>query len=121
MGLSITHGIIKSYGGAITVDSTLGQGTTFHVYLPVIHEGVEEVDESKEAPRGEGRILFVDDEEVLIQMGHDLLEQLGYTVTAQRSSLEALNPFLTLVVSFLQICVPIFLSIQIKSICCIFL
>ena len=55
MSLSIAHGIIKSYGGAITVDSTLGQGTTFHVYLPVIQEEVKELEESKEAPRGKGR------------------------------------------------------------------
>lgn len=94
MGLSITHGIIKSYGGAITVDSTLGQGTTFQVYFPVVHEEAKEFEEAIEAPRGQGRILFVDDEELLMQMGHDLLERLGYTVTTRRSSFEALETFM---------------------------
>jgi nitrogen-specific signal transduction histidine kinase/CheY-like chemotaxis protein len=94
MGLSITHGIIQSYGGVITVESTLGLGTTFHVYLPVIQGEVKAVEEEHDTPRGKGRILFVDDEELLMEMGHDLLERLGYTVTARRSSFEALETYM---------------------------
>jgi len=94
MGLSILHGIIKSYGGAITVESTVGQGTTFHVYFPVVHDEAKESAESQEAPRGKERILFVDDEELLAEMGQKMLEQLGYTVIAHHRSIEALAAFM---------------------------
>jgi len=95
MGLSITHGIVKSYGGAIAVESTIGQGTTFRLYLPVIQDvGAADFQESSEAPRGKGQILFIDDEELLMEMGKDLLERLGYTVTCRRSSFEALETFM---------------------------
>ncbi|HCC53926.1 MAG TPA: hybrid sensor histidine kinase/response regulator [Desulfobulbaceae bacterium] len=94
MGLSITHVIVTGYGGKITVESTLGQGTTFHVYLPVIQEEAKEAAELNEAPRGTGRILFIDDEEMLRELGQALLEDLGYTVTARSNSLEALTTFM---------------------------
>jgi PAS domain S-box-containing protein len=94
MGLSITHGIISSYGGAITVDCTVGQGATFHVYFPVIQEEAKEAEEPQEAPMGQGRILFVDDEVLLAEMGKDMLERLGYTVTAHNHSIEAMDEFL---------------------------
>jgi len=94
MGLSITHGIIRSYGGAITVESTFGQGTTFHLYFPVIQETAMASVEAQEPPRGSGRILFVDDEEVLMEMGRDMLQRLGYTVTAHSRSIEALATFM---------------------------
>lgn len=93
LGLSITHGIIKSYDGAITVESTVGQGTTVHVYFPAIQEEEKIDEESLECPRGSERILFVDDEELLVQMGKMMLEQLGYTVTAHIHSTEALEAF----------------------------
>lgn len=94
MGLSIIHGIIKSCGGALTVESQLGKGTTFHVYIPVIkEEALQEIVESEPLPKGKERILFVDDEEILAKMGRDMLERLGYLVTERRSSLEALETF----------------------------
>ena len=93
MGLSITHGIIKSYDGAIMVESTVSQGTTFHVYFPVIQGEVKATEKSQETPRGKERILFVDDEEILAKMGKKMLESLGYTVTAHSSSIEALEGF----------------------------
>jgi len=95
MGLSISHGIIKSYGGAITVESTLGQGTAFHIYFPVIaEESIKESEEPQKAPHGQGRILFVDDEELLVVMGKHMLERLGYTVTTYTRSIEALAAFM---------------------------
>jgi len=94
MGLAIIHGIITSYGGAITVKSAIGQGTTFTVYLPVVEEVIRESGELKEIPGGKGRILFVDDEELLMKMGREMLEMLGYTVTSRDSSKEALETFM---------------------------
>ncbi len=94
MGLSIIHGIISEYGGAITVESELGKGTTFHVYFPIVDQ--EEIPVEKEAeiiPMGRERILFIDDEELLAKMGKDMLERLGYHVTMRLNSLDALTAF----------------------------
>ncbi len=93
LGLSTSLGIVKSYGGAITVDSTLGLGTTFHVYFPVLDETLHTDILSPEIKRGKGRILLVDDEELLAVLGQNMLEGLGYTVTAYHSSIEALQAF----------------------------
>ena len=93
MGLSIVHGIITAYSGAITVESTMGKGTTFHVYFPVTQELPQEITQSQETPRGKGRILFVDDEEMLAEMGKTILERLGYSVTVRCNSIEALETF----------------------------
>ena len=96
MGLSIAHGIIKDYGGTITVDSTVGLGTTFHCYFPVIEQEEAKTETvTQETPRGQGHILFVDDEVMLIEMGKALLERLGYTVSAHCKSDLALADFMT--------------------------
>nr|MBF0222331.1 transporter substrate-binding domain-containing protein [Desulfobulbaceae bacterium] len=94
MGLSITHGIMKDCGGAITVESTLGQGSTFHIYFPVVaRDALPQIKEAEDIPVGKERILFVDDEELLAEMGKNMLERLGYYVTVRRSSIEALAIF----------------------------
>ena len=93
MGLAIIHGIIVEYGGAITVESKLGKGTTFHLYFPVVEQEMLEPDSEEDIPSGSGRILFIDDEEILAQMGKDMLERLGYHVTTRSSSLDALTTF----------------------------
>lgn len=95
MGLSISYGIVKSYGGTITVESTVGQGSTFHVYFPLTQEEEKEPEELQEIPRGKERILFVDDEELLVELGRDMLEHLGYIVTGRGSSIEALETFMS--------------------------
>ncbi|MFH1028354.1 MAG: response regulator, partial [Pseudomonadota bacterium] len=94
MGLSVVQGIIKNHGGAISVFSEPGQGTTFHVFLPKIVEEITRDVNSKEASFcGTERILFVDDEKVLVDLGQYLLQELGYRVTTETSSLEALKCF----------------------------
>ncbi|MBU0484967.1 MAG: PAS domain S-box protein [Proteobacteria bacterium] len=94
MGLAIIHGIMKDYGGAVTVESRFGEGTTFHVYFPVVdQEFLPARKESEDIKGGQERILFIDDEELLAEMGKDMLERLGYRVTLRRSSLEALATF----------------------------
>ena len=95
MGLSIVHGVVKSHGGRITVYSEPGEGTTFQVYLPRIDiEGTErEITPTEPVPLGKERILFVDDEVQIVQMMQQMLESLGYHVTARTSSIEALEAF----------------------------
>ncbi len=94
MGLAIVHGIMKENGGGITVESQLGKGTTFYVYFPVVKDEVlPEITEQEEIPRGKERVLFVDDEVILADMGREMLERLGYHVTVRYSSFEALETF----------------------------
>lgn len=94
MGLSVVHGIIKSHGGEIVVDSVLGQGTQAIVFLPNIKSpGGAHSPAKTRAPRGSERILFVDDETIIARMGKCLLETLGYAVTTRTSSVEALELF----------------------------
>jgi PAS domain S-box-containing protein len=94
LGLAVVHGIVKSHGGAITVYSSPGEGTTFHVYLPAATGGVAaEESRSQPFPRGNETILFVDDEVALASAGKQMLEFLGYTVESRTSSIEALQAF----------------------------
>jgi PAS domain S-box-containing protein len=95
MGLAIVHGIMKDYGGTITVESRLGKGSIFNLYFPVLeNEDLPAGKETEDTPdRGKERILFIDDEEILAEMGKAMLERLGYQVTIRRSSIEALTTF----------------------------
>ncbi len=97
LGLSVVHGIVKSHGGAIGAYSEKGKGSTFQVYLPLLADRVEDEEVIEAAPvvGGRERILFVDDEAVLAELGQKMLERLGYEVTALTSSLEALRLFRT--------------------------
>ncbi|PAW67768.1 MAG: hypothetical protein B9S34_04685, partial [Opitutia bacterium Tous-C1TDCM] len=80
LGLAVVHGIVRSHRGAIDVDSTPGNGTTFHIYLPTAGEGKQASDqELAEAPRGGGEyVCVVDDEEVVGSCTKLVLESRGY-------------------------------------------
>ena len=95
MGLSLVHGIVKSYGGAITVYSRPGKGTTFNAFFPAA--GDIKPDQTEEVfapiPMGSERILFIDDEEAIVELSRQMLERLGYQVTSFSSSTEALKVF----------------------------
>jgi PAS domain S-box-containing protein len=94
MGLSVVHGIIKSHSGEITVYSEPAKGSTFKVYLPAIEqEVISESDTARPLPSGSERILFVDDEIALVNIGKQILENLGYDVEIRTSSHEALELF----------------------------
>jgi CheY-like chemotaxis protein len=95
MGLSIIFGIMSSYGGAITVESEQGKGSIFHLYFPIVEEKTvqPEIREIKNLHSGNERILLIDDEEMLAELGMEMLEDLGYKVTIQLDSVKALKVF----------------------------
>jgi len=95
LGLAVVHGIVQSHGGTITCTSTPGKGTTFDIYLPEIlsEEVVVRHHEEKSLPMGTERILFVDDEPILVELAKKMLSKLGYTVVTRSSSFEALELF----------------------------
>ena len=94
MGLSVVHGIVKNYGGIISVESKVGKGTTFYIYLPVVEEeAVIETGTIEELPKGNERILFVDDDKSLIYVCRYRLERLGYQVETKTNPVEALELF----------------------------
>jgi signal transduction histidine kinase/ActR/RegA family two-component response regulator len=87
MGLAVVYGIVTGLNGRISVDSTPGKGTTFHIMLPVVEtkSRVERVD--TDLPRGRGeKILFIDDDELLVELAKGMLERLGYEVTSMTDS-----------------------------------
>jgi signal transduction histidine kinase/CheY-like chemotaxis protein len=94
LGLSVVHSIVTGYGGAVLVSSKIGKGSVFMVYLPIAKElHSRQVDHKEGLPRGDERILFVDDEQDITNVGTQLLGRLGYQVTPQNNSLEALKRF----------------------------
>ncbi len=94
LGLASTYGIIKNHNGIINVYSEKGHGTTFKIYLPASKKQViEEKPRLEAAQGGTEMILLVDDEEMVADIGKDMLEKLGYTVLAAASGTEAIKIF----------------------------
>jgi signal transduction histidine kinase/CheY-like chemotaxis protein len=95
LGLSVIHGIVKNHRGDITVTSSPGKGTTFKVYLPIIENGdvTAEFEPTNEAAKGNEHILLIDVVEQIVSMEQQMLENLGYEVTARTDSTEALREF----------------------------
>jgi len=96
MGLAVVHGIVTHHGGAISVQSVLGQGASFQVYLPVWEaEPLLASPPTVSLSSGQERILFIDDEQAVVSMGKEFLECLGYEVVTETSSREALALFIS--------------------------
>jgi PAS domain S-box-containing protein len=96
LGLSVVHGIVTSLDGEISVESEPGQGTTFHLFFPLLKDNTPVssiVGTRKNLPRGKERIMLVDDEVSLVNMGQKMLGQLGYDIVAIEHSDKALSIF----------------------------
>jgi PAS domain S-box-containing protein len=94
MGLATVHGIVNDHGGRIFVESVGGQGSVFRILFPVLENKAEsETRQSVSYPRGSERILFVDDEELLVEVGVEMLKDLGYDAVGTTHPLQALEKF----------------------------
>jgi len=94
MGLAMVYGIVKNHHGFIDLQSSASDGTTIHVFLPVA-EGPPENDSVTVATArsGSGRILVVDDEEIIRDIASQLLTKLGYTVTTATDGQDAVDRY----------------------------
>jgi PAS domain S-box-containing protein len=94
MGLSVVHGIVKSYGGSLNVQSQFGEGSCFDILIPALAPATPgRPTEKKPIPMGSESILFVDDETMIVKIVEKMLESLGYRVTVRTSAIEALEAF----------------------------
>jgi len=94
MGLSVVHGIVKSYDGSISVESGVDQGSTFTILLPSVESTEQSVSiQDEDLPAGNEQVLVVDDEIAMVKALEAMLTQLGYTVVSRTSSMEALEEF----------------------------
>ena len=95
LGLAVVHGIIEGWNGVIEVDSIVGRGTEFRIYVPSLEneDSKEQGEQSQQLSQGDGHVLFVDDEENMTRLGETMLEHIGYTVTTHNDPQEALRDF----------------------------
>ncbi len=93
LGLAWVYGIVSNHGGGVAVTSQAGQGTSVRVYLPAVKKIVSERHVMDQNLSGEGTILFVDDEDMLVALGQMLLSAAGYKVLTANSAERALEVF----------------------------
>jgi CheY-like chemotaxis protein len=94
MGMSVVDRIVKDYGGIIRVESEVDKGSTFSIYLPRVEPEEPPFEKTDERPpKGTGRILLLDDEEVQVFSIRSMLQQLGYEVEAFIDAPNALSRF----------------------------
>lgn len=91
LGLTWVYGIITNHGGNVTVSSELNRGTTVRIYLPAIGKLVKDVSSSTDDLYGEGTILMVDDEDLILTMGQTVLSEFGYEVLTSNNGRDALE------------------------------
>jgi CheY-like chemotaxis protein len=94
LGLAAAYGIVKNHNGWISVDSELGKGTVVKIYLPAVEAPVKEDAKSKqraELTKGQGTILVIEDEELVMKVTREILEKMGYRVLEARTGQEAID------------------------------
>ena len=92
LGLASAYGIIRNHDGIINANSIIGKGTTFDVYLPASKKKVvQKTHLDREALKGSETLLLIDDEDIIIDIGGQILERLGYRVLMARSGKEAIE------------------------------
>ena len=92
LGLATSYSIIKKHDGLLTVESALGAGTSFYIYLPASNRPVAEPPRAREEPlRGTGRVLVMDDEPLIRELAKAMLEHLGYEAEQARDGGEAIR------------------------------
>jgi PAS domain S-box-containing protein len=94
LGLASAYSIVQRHNGRMTVESTLGTGTTFHVYLPAVEsESAEAKEKSEMLMTGKGRILVVDDEEIVREVAGEMLRAMGYEADSASDGNEAIRRY----------------------------
>jgi len=94
LGLAMVHGIVKDHGGMIKVYSEKGSGAAFEIFLACLDEKSTTADsQSKPLSTGTEQVLFLDDDKVLVDIGEQMLQKLGYKVESRTSPYEALEVF----------------------------
>lgn len=92
LGLASAYGIIQNHQGTIAVDSQVGEGTTFHIYLPASEKGIKDEKPFFEYDHNDPEtVLLVDDEDFILKVGSQILQELGYAVLTAGSGREALE------------------------------
>ncbi|CAB5082239.1 PAS/PAC sensor hybrid histidine kinase [Olavius algarvensis associated proteobacterium Delta 3] len=92
LGLASAYGIVRNHGGFITVDSDVGRGSTFSIFLPSSQRQLPLPKERLETPvPGAGTVLLVDDEQMVLEVGRKMLERLGYAVIVAGDGSEAIE------------------------------
>jgi PAS domain S-box-containing protein len=95
LGLASAYSIVQRHNGRMTVESVLGSGTTFYVYLPAAQsENTEKHAESEMLMMGKGRILVVDDEAIVREVAGEMLKTMGYVVVCAKDGNEAVNVYI---------------------------
>lgn len=92
--MATSYSIIKNHNGYIQVESEIGAGTVFHVYLPASEKGARtEQAAGAEAGRGGGKVLIMDDEEMIRSVTGDMLRHIGYEVDFAKDGAEAISKY----------------------------
>jgi CheY-like chemotaxis protein len=96
LGLATSYSIIKNHGGLITVDSELGVGTAFHIYLPATVQQEPELPDKAEKPiPGQGKVLLMDDDDSIRLLAGEMLTMMGYEIVTAQDGAEAIGLYRT--------------------------